>query len=66
VYDPAETRLLQIARAKGFEVVPGIEMFVHQAARQFEIWSGKPAPTDEMLRAVTVALEDRAAAHFAT
>jgi len=66
VYDPAETRLLQIARAKGFEVVPGIEMFVHQAARQFEIWSGKPAPTDEMLRAVTVALEDRAAARFAT
>ena len=62
VYDPAETRLLQIARAKGFEVVPGIEMFVHQAARQFEIWSGKPAPTDEMLRAVTVALEERVAA----
>jgi 3-dehydroquinate dehydratase / shikimate dehydrogenase len=66
VYDPAETRLLQIARAKGLEVVPGIEMFVHQAARQFEIWSGKPAPTDEMLRAVTMALEERAAARFAT
>jgi 3-dehydroquinate dehydratase / shikimate dehydrogenase len=62
VYDPAETRLLQIARAKGLEVVAGIEMFVHQAARQFEIWSGKPAPVDEMLRAVTVALEERAAA----
>jgi 3-dehydroquinate dehydratase / shikimate dehydrogenase len=66
VYDPVETRLLQIARAKGFAVVAGIEMFVHQAARQFEIWSGKPAPVDEMLRAVTVALEERAAARFST
>ncbi len=62
VYDPAETRLLQIARAKGLQAIPGIEMFVHQAARQFEIWSGKPAPADEMLRAVTAALQERAAA----
>jgi 3-dehydroquinate dehydratase/shikimate dehydrogenase len=35
-------------------------MFVHQAARQFEIWTGKPAPADDMLRAVTIALQDRA------
>jgi 3-dehydroquinate dehydratase/shikimate dehydrogenase len=37
-------------------------MFVHQAARQFEIWTGKPAPWDEMLRVVTKILEERAAA----
>jgi 3-dehydroquinate dehydratase/shikimate dehydrogenase len=37
-------------------------MFVHQAARQFEIWTGKPAPADDMLRAVTIALQERAAA----
>jgi 3-dehydroquinate dehydratase/shikimate dehydrogenase len=36
-------------------------MFVHQAARQFEIWTGKPAPSDEMLRVVTIALQERAA-----
>lgn len=60
VYDPVETRLLQIARNKGIHVIPGIEMFVYQAARQFEIWTGKPAPADEMLRAVTVALQERA------
>jgi len=60
VYDPVETRLLQVARAKGIAVIPGVEMFVHQAARQFEIWTGKPAPTQDMLRVVTVALQDRA------
>jgi 3-dehydroquinate dehydratase/shikimate dehydrogenase len=36
-------------------------MFVHQAARQFEIWTGKPAPWDDMLRVVTIALQERAA-----
>jgi 3-dehydroquinate dehydratase/shikimate dehydrogenase len=61
VYDPVETHLLQAARAKGIAVIPGIEMFVQQAARQFEIWTGKPAPAAEMLGAVTIALQDRAA-----
>jgi len=62
VYDPVETHLLQAARAKGITVIPGVEMFVQQAARQFEIWTGKPAPAGDMLRAVTIALQERAAA----
>jgi 3-dehydroquinate dehydratase / shikimate dehydrogenase len=61
VYDPLETRLLRMAKARGAEIIPGYEMFVHQAARQFEIWTGKPAPWDEMLRVVTKALAERAA-----
>ena len=62
VYDPPETRFIKLARARGVQVIPGIEMFVHQAARQFEIWTGKPAPWDEMLRVVAIALQERAAA----
>ena len=42
-------------------MIPGIEMFVHQAARQFEIWTGKPAPQDDMMQVVTLALQERAA-----
>jgi 3-dehydroquinate dehydratase/shikimate dehydrogenase len=61
IYDPAETRLLELARERGAQVIPGIEMFVQQAARQFEIWTGKPAPGDEMLRTVLLALQERAA-----
>jgi len=61
IYDPAETRLVKMARAQGVQIIPGIEMFVHQAARQFEIWTGKPAPWDDMLRVVTIELQDRAA-----
>jgi 3-dehydroquinate dehydratase/shikimate dehydrogenase len=61
VYEPAETRFLQAAKARGAQIIPGIEMFVQQAARQFEIWTGKPAPWDDMLRVVTIALQERAA-----
>lgn len=60
VYDPAETRFLKLAKERGAQVIPGIEMFVHQAARQFEIWTGKPAPWDEMLKVVLLALQERA------
>jgi 3-dehydroquinate dehydratase/shikimate dehydrogenase len=62
IYDPPETRLMKLAKAAGAEVIPGVEMFVQQAARQFEIWTGKPAPWDEMLRVVTKILEERVAA----
>lgn len=60
IYDPPETRFLKIARERGAQIIPGVEMFAHQAARQFEIWTGKPAPWDEMLRVVLLALQERA------
>jgi 3-dehydroquinate dehydratase/shikimate dehydrogenase len=57
VYVPAETNLVKMARAKNIQVIPGLEMFVQQGARQFEIWSGKPAPVAEMAYVVSKALE---------
>ena len=65
VYSPAETTLTKLARAKGIHIIPGSEMFVHQGARQFEIWTGKPAPVEDMQRVVLHALEQRAAASAA-
>ena len=62
VYNPIETPLLREARACGMETISGVEMFVHQGARQFEIWTGKPAPAEEMLRVVLHALAQRSAA----
>ncbi len=57
VYTPAETKLVQMARGKGMQVITGAEMFVQQGARQFEIWTGKPAPADDMYRVVMTALQ---------
>lgn len=62
VYNPMETPLLKLARSRGSHVVTGLEMFMQQGARQFEIWTGKPAPENEMLRVVEHELRRRAAA----
>jgi 3-dehydroquinate dehydratase / shikimate dehydrogenase len=62
VYVPAETKLTRMARAKNIEVIPGLEMFVQQGARQFEIWTGKPSPIAEMSFVVSKALERMAPA----
>jgi 3-dehydroquinate dehydratase/shikimate dehydrogenase len=59
VYDPVDTKFLKLGRAAGAEVISGIEMFAQQAARQFEIWTGKPAPWDEMIRVVGQAVLER-------
>ncbi len=59
VYNPLETPLLKLARARGLAVISGLEMFVQQGARQFEIWTGKPAPEAEMQRVVELALRKR-------
>ena len=46
VYNPATTRLLAEASAAGCGVLGGLPMLVAQAVRQFEWWTGKPAPRD--------------------
>ncbi len=48
VYNPPETRLLKEARAAGCEVISGVELFINQAAAQFELWTGGKAPVDAM------------------
>ncbi len=60
VYNPIDTPLIRMARQQGLTVITGVEMFVQQGARQFEIWTGKPAPEEEMLRVVVHALKQQA------
>jgi 3-dehydroquinate dehydratase / shikimate dehydrogenase len=53
---------LRMARQNGISIITGIEMFVQQGARQFEIFTGKPAPEEEMLRVVIHSLRQQAEA----
>lgn len=57
VYNPLETELLRRAKAQGHEVIPGLEMFLTQAAQQFEIWMGETAPQSVMEKAALEALK---------
>jgi 3-dehydroquinate dehydratase/shikimate dehydrogenase len=59
VYNPMETALLRKAREQGKAIIPGLEMFIEQATRQFEIWTGETAPRAAMQKAALEALEHR-------
>ncbi len=48
VYNPLKTRLLEVAELNGAVTVDGLEMFVGQGARQFELWTGEKAPVKKM------------------
>jgi shikimate dehydrogenase len=52
VFVPPETRLLQEAREQGCVVVPGTRMLVHQAAYQFQLYTGQEAPYGAMEQAL--------------
>jgi 3-dehydroquinate dehydratase/shikimate dehydrogenase len=56
VYNPRETTLIKRAKDQGAEVITGVEMFVEQAAQQFELWTGETAPRPVMEKAVLEAL----------
>lgn len=67
IYTPENTQLIREARARGCHVVTGVDMFVRQAAKQFELFTGTAPSLDvmrELLRKamspLTRALEDEA------
>lgn len=59
IYNPLETRLLRQARSAGCLTVSGLDMFVNQAAAQFEIWTGRAAPRKVMRNVVVKRLGGR-------
>jgi 3-dehydroquinate dehydratase / shikimate dehydrogenase len=56
VYNPLETVLIKKAKEQGKTVIPGLDMFLEQAARQFEIWTEDSAPRPVMQRAAMESL----------
>ncbi|MBN1548883.1 MAG: shikimate dehydrogenase [Syntrophaceae bacterium] len=59
VYNPPETRLLQIARESGALTISGVEMFIAQGAQQLRIWTGMEPPIRSMKAVVLAALKER-------
>ncbi|MBK7404173.1 MAG: type I 3-dehydroquinate dehydratase [Phycisphaerales bacterium] len=57
VYHPVRTKLLSEAQDAGWRTIDGVEMFVGQGARQFELWTGVPAPCTLFRRLVREALQ---------
>lgn len=57
VYKPIETRLVELARARGKVAIHGGRMLLHQARSQFELYTKLAAPLEVMDRALRAALE---------
>jgi shikimate dehydrogenase len=51
-----DTALTKAAKARGLKAAAGTAMLVHQGARAFELWTGKPAPVEVMRQALDAAL----------
>jgi len=56
VYNPLETILIRRAREQGKVAVEGLRMFIEQACRQFELWTGETAPRAVMEKSAAEAL----------
>jgi 3-dehydroquinate dehydratase/shikimate dehydrogenase len=48
VYNPEQTLLIKEARRQHCVIVTGVDMFIRQAALQFQYFTGQPAPDDLM------------------
>lgn len=59
IYHPERTRLLDAAADRGLRFQNGIPMLVHQAAAQFEHFTGIAAPVEAMTSAVEQELASR-------
>ncbi len=57
VYNPVNTKFLQMAKEEGAVVLDGIKMLVYQAARSFELWTGTPMPVEGVYDALKKYLE---------
>jgi 3-dehydroquinate dehydratase/shikimate dehydrogenase len=56
VYTPETTMLIREAKARGCHVITGVDMFVRQAARQFELFTGKVPDIEKMREVLRKAL----------
>ncbi|MEZ6093514.1 MAG: shikimate dehydrogenase [Pirellulaceae bacterium] len=60
IYNPEQTLFIKQARKAGCETITGVDMFVRQAAKQFELFTGQPADIDlmrnEIKRATSAAI----------
>lgn len=59
VYNPLKTEFIKLAQKNGYKTINGLDMFVHQGAKAFELWTGQKAKTDVMKIAALEALAEQ-------
>jgi shikimate dehydrogenase len=59
VYNPRETKLLQVAKEKGCRTVPGLGMLIYQGVAAFKLWTGVEPPVEEMREKVYQLMQEK-------
>jgi shikimate dehydrogenase len=59
IYTPHVTRLLALAERGGARTISGLEMFLHQGARSFELWLGTRMPVAQLRPVIENELKSR-------
>ena len=59
IYNPLDTRLIRDAAVAGASTLNGMDMFIRQAAMQFELWTGTSPDTRHARRRVESEIEIR-------
>ena len=63
IYTPFETKLLALAGRSGARTINGLEMFLQQGARSFELWLGKKMPVEQIRPVIENELKNRQRDH---
>ena len=48
IYTPVQTKLLKLAQSQGARTINGLQMFVEQGARSYELWTGEKMPVEKV------------------
>jgi shikimate dehydrogenase len=59
LYGPGDTKLIREAKARRCLTINGLDMFLHQGAAQFKLWTGLEPPLEAMRASVHDALAHR-------
>jgi shikimate dehydrogenase len=57
VYNPVKTKFLSLAESEGSTIVSGLEMFVEQGKKSFELWTGEEMPSEKIYQTLKGYLE---------
>jgi shikimate dehydrogenase len=64
IYTPLATKLLTLAARSGARTISGLDMFLHQGARSFELWLGKTMPVEQIRPVIENELKNRQQNHI--
>lgn len=59
IYRPMLTATLREAQKAGARTISGLEMFLHQGARAFELWTGETMPLQKARKTIEKALQTK-------